>query len=244
MSQGHRVRWRILAALAAGCGAVATSCGEGAPTSPDASFVSVQQDAITVSFDFRDGLQGWTGEYASRWWPPHDPAIFESRVLPAPLDTSQRAFYIDGGLEDGLRLAKRRVVGIPANRTYSAVFSIEVATSLPRKCQNAFGPIGDTEASVHATAVEPVPVSDSSGVLRPEWIAPGRVSIGTITTGLPCVKPGPGTWQLKLLEGSVPEVRPDESGRLWLSFFAEDYTPEGSPWAHPFYLTKYRVVFR
>jgi hypothetical protein len=240
MKARRPIRRAILAALMA----VAASCTEGAPTSPDASFVSVQPDAITVSFDFRDGLQGWTGEYASRYWPPREQVTFESRALPAPLDTSQRAFYIDGGLEDGLRLAKRRVAGIPANRTYSAVFSIEVATNLPRRCQNAFGPIGDTEASVHATATEPVPVSDSSGFLRPEWIAPGRISIGAITTGLPCTKPGPGTWQLKLLEGSVSAVKADAGGRLWLSLFAEDYTPEGAPWAHPFYLTKFNVVLR
>ena len=136
---------------------LATSCGQGVPTAPGSPFVSVNQNVVMVSFDFRDGLQDWVGEFAPVRWPSSEVPIFESRLLPVPLDTSQRAFYMVGGIEGGLRLAKRRVAGLPASRSFSAQFNIELATNTPTGCQTAFGPVPVAQAFAHATVAEPVP---------------------------------------------------------------------------------------
>jgi hypothetical protein len=218
--------------------ALAASCGEGSPTSPDSPFVSVEGTAVTVAFDFRDGLQGWTGEYGATRWPSGNNAIFDSRVLPAPLNTSQRAFYMTGGT--GMRLAKRRVTGIPAGRSFRATFTVEVATNEPTGCFSSIaGFITDVEASAHASASEPVMLTDSSGQLRPEWTAPGSVALGKVTSGAPCRDPR--IWVLKTLTGVVTSVTPDDRGRLWLSFMARDTNLFDTPDGRPFYITRYEV---
>jgi hypothetical protein len=221
---------------------LAINCGQGSPTAPGSPFVSVNQNVVTVSFDFRDGLHEWVGEFAPARWPSSDVPIFESRLLPAPLDTSRRAFYMLGGTSGGLRLAKRRVAGIPVNRSFSARFNIELATSTPTGCLTAFGPVPVAQAFANATVAEPVPASDSSGLLRPEWTAPGSASLGVVTNGATCGSSSADTWARTTLSGTVALVTPDAGGRVWLSFEARDSSYEGIRVDRPLYLTRYDVI--
>lgn len=220
----------------------AAGCDKRSPTAPDSPFLTVDQDVITVLFDFGSGLQNWAGEYAATYWPSTDVGVFESRLLPAPLDPTRRAFYMAGGAYGGLRLAKRRITGLPSNRTFDAVFTVEVATNTPTDCETAFGSVPVAEAFAHATAEEPVPVADSSGRLRPEWTAPGSASLGFVTSGAVCGPTDPGIWVLRSLSASVAAVTTGTTGQLWLSFQARDFSYEGLRVGRPFYLTQYRVV--
>lgn len=100
-------------------------------------------------------------------------------------------------------MAKRRVAGLPASRSFSAQFNIELATNTPTGCLTAFGPVPVAQAFAHASVAEPVPASDSSGLLRLDWTAPGSASLGPVTNGATCGSSDAGTWVRTTLSGTV-----------------------------------------
>src|SRR6266571_4731200 len=107
---------------------------------------------VSISFDFRNGAQGWQAGFAD--YPPATDKngfyelLAEIRTLPAELGTSGTGFYIQGNnhSDDLFMFLKRRLDssdGIVAGQTYQITFTLVFASNAPSGCVGVGGSPGD-----------------------------------------------------------------------------------------------------
>ncbi len=139
-----------------------------------ASLVACKSDTVEsprpgLDFDFSDGAQGWTAQFAD--YPPGDDAYELAsgyRRLPSPLNT-RGGFFISGAnySDDLFMYLKRHVTGFEANANYQVSFIVEFATDVPTGCGGVGGQPGEgVFVKAGASTVEPTPFVDQNGWLR------------------------------------------------------------------------------
>jgi hypothetical protein len=202
----------IVLGMATGCGSSSTPSG----------------GSQTFSFVFSSGSQGWIAGFAD--YPAGQEAFYELassyQALPAPLGPGASAWFLAGHnhSDDLFMFLKRRVTGLRADAAYTATFTVELATDVPRGCGGVGGQPGE---SVHlkagAATAEPRTQVDAAGYLRLSidhgiQANDGReaVVIGTIENTVVCGNPQ--QWELKSLQSRTAAltVRTDRDGALWL----------------------------
>ena len=126
MNNPLRAAAALLAAMLGGC--------SGSPAAPT--------DALTFTFDFRRGPQGFVAGFAD--YPVGNAVIFELtsdyRALPPPL-ASESALFISGvnRSDDLFMFFKGPVDGLSPGASYDVTVSVEIATDVPAGCVSAGG---------------------------------------------------------------------------------------------------------
>ena len=195
----------------------------GLPTGPS--------DALTFSFDFNHGPQGFIAGFAD--YPPDHADSYELtsgyRALPPPLE-AQSALFLSGvnRSDDLFMFFKGRVDGLPPGARYGVTVGIEIATDTPAGCVGVGGPPGESVwIKAGATAVEPLPVRDGShlrmniDIGRQSNSGAQAVVLGNIANSRSCEQPR--QWERKSFEGrSTPmAISVPADGRAWLLFGAD-----------------------
>lgn len=200
----------MIGALIGGC--------SGHPTEPT--------DALTFRFDFSRGPQGFVAGFAD--YPPDHADSYELtsgyRPLPPPLE-SQSALFISGvnRSDDLFMFFKGPISGLLPGSRYGVTVSVEIATDTPAGCVGVGGAPGESVwIKAGATAVEPLPVRDSSYLRMNVDIgnqsAGGTqaVVLGNIANSRSCEQPR--QWERRSLLGRstpVPIAIPS-NGQAWL----------------------------
>lgn len=195
----------------------------GLPTGPS--------DALTFSFDFNRGPQGFIAGFAD--YPPDHADSYELtsgyRALPPPLE-AQAALFLSGvnRSDDLFMFFKGRVDGLPPGARYGVTVSIEIAMDTPAGCVGVGGPPGESVwIKAGATAVEPLPVRYGShlrmniDIGRQSNSGAQAVVLGNIANSRSCEQPR--QWERKSFEGrSTPmAISVPADGRAWLLFGAD-----------------------
>ena len=212
MNHPVRLAAALLAAMLGGC--------SGNPTAPT--------DALTFTFDFRRGPQGFVAGFAD--YPPGNADIYEltsdHRALPPPL-APEPALFISGvnRSDDLFMFFKGPVDGLSPGALYAVTVSVEIATDVPAGCVGVGGAPGESVwVKAGATAVEPLPVREGS-YLRMNIDVGNQSSggsqgvvLGDVANSRPCEQPR--QWERKSFEGrSIPaSISIPASGRAWLFF--------------------------
>ncbi len=186
-------------------------------------------EPLTARADFSTGQHGWIAGFAD--YPMGNDAIFrfesDYRVLPAPLDTSQRAqkaLYISGfnHSDDLWMYWKGQIVGLAPHTRYRADFDVEFATNVPNGCVGVGGAPGeDVWVKAGATVSEPESVIESDwyrmSIDKGNQSTAGQnaVVLGDVANSQAC---GQQTqWELKQVSSmETVEVTADADGRVWL----------------------------
>ena len=202
----------LLAAMLGGC--------SGNPSAPT--------DALTFTFDFRRGPQGFVAGFAD--YPPGNADIYEltsdHRPLPPPL-APEPALFISGvnRSDDLFMFFKGPVDRLSPGARYDVTVSVEIATDVPAGCVGVGGAPGESVwVKAGATAVEPLAVRDGAYLRMNIDIgnqsAGGSqgVVLGNVANSRPCEESR--RWERKSFEGRpVPApVSVPTSGRAWLLF--------------------------
>ena len=205
----------LFAAFLGGC--------SGHPTAPT--------DALTFTFDFHRGPQGFTAGFAD--YPPARAEIFELTsdylALPAPLEPHSALFISGVNRSDDLFMFfKGPLAGVRPGERYGVTVDLEIATNTPAGCVGVGGAPGESVwIKAGAIAVEPLPVRDGAYLRMNVDIGnqsrggAQAVVLGDIANSRTCEQPS--QWERKSFEGrTMPEpitVSPD--GRVWLLFGAD-----------------------
>ena len=185
-------------------------------------------DALTFTFDFNRGPQGFFAGFAD--YPPADAEFYELtsdyRALPPPLE-SHSALFISGvnRSDDLFMFFKGPIGGLLPGARYNVTVSAEIATNTPAGCIGVGGPPGESVwIKAGATVVEPLPVSDGSYLrmnidIGSQSAAGGQaVVLGNIANSRNCEQSR--QWERKSFQGRpilVPiSIAPN--GRAWLLF--------------------------
>src|SRR4051812_24914357 len=123
-----------------------------------------------LDFDFSNGAQGWTAEFAD--YPVGSGSFYELasgyRSLPAPLN-SRGGFFISGNnhSDDLFMYIKRQVTGFEPNTDYEVSLIVEFATDVPAGCGGVGGSPGESVfVKAGASSIEPTTFVDQLGYLR------------------------------------------------------------------------------
>ena len=159
-------------------------------------------DALTFSFDFSRGPQGFIAGFAD--YPPDHADSYrltsDYRSLPPPLE-SQSALFISGvnRSDDLFMFFKGPVGGLSPGARYDVTVSVEIATDTPAGCVGVGGAPGESVwIKAGAAAVEPLPVRDGSYLRM-------NIDIGNQSVG--------GTQAVVL--GNIANSRSCEQSRQW-----------------------------
>ena len=190
--------------------------------------------ALSLSSDFRDGLQGWQHVFAN--YTPAGQETYElraeARALPPELGANGAGFYIQGHnrSDDLLMLLKKRLGpadGVVAGQPYQVNFIINFASNAPSGCGGIGGSPGEAVSlRAGASAAEPLALLESQpvaphvrmnvNILDPaQWgltTSPG----GHIANGLPCdARPAPYVSLQRTVQHAAT-VTANSDGELWL----------------------------
>lgn len=203
--------------------------------------------AFTLDFDFNLHGNGWVANYADVPEAQLGAVNFSSsnRALPDPLDVNTKALYFKGTNVSGdlFMFWYRYVPGLVPLRVYQVQISIEYATAYHAGCTTGVGPATFIKAG--ATATEPLPSTDSQGIIRlplekGNGIDPGRyVQLGDIRNGLTGC-PNPGTFAIRhtVIKGQPQNVPTDING----GFFMFIGTQSGALGDQELYITKLQLI--
>ena len=188
-------------------------------------------DALTFTFDFNRGPQGFFAGFAD--YPPADAEFYELtsdyRALPPPLE-SHSALFISGvnRSDDLFMFFKGPIGGLLPGARYNVTVSAEIATNTPAGCIGVGGPPGESVwIKAGATVVEPLPVSDGSYLrmnidIGSQSASGGQaVVLGNIANFRNCEQSH--QWERKSFQGRptpVPISIPS-NGQAWLLFGAD-----------------------
>jgi hypothetical protein len=125
----------------------------------------------TYAFDFADGPEGWTGDFADYFIGEEEffELEFSWEALPEPLDTTQRALKLAGSnrSDDLFMFLKRRIEGLEPFSRYEVSFYLEMASNVPTNAIGIGGPPGEAVViKVGATTVEPQKIEGDNNLYR------------------------------------------------------------------------------
>jgi len=211
------------------------------PAAPDATTPPPDDAAVTLSYDFEEGSDGWASEVtdhtaATR---PQD-VVSRTGVSPPGLDAGTDFFHLAASnpSDDVFLYLFREVTdaGLHGGRSYDAAFTVAFASDAPTGCAGIGGAPGEAVyLKVGATADQPVPVTtdgdsrlsvDKGGQSQGGTAA---VVAGTIDNGIPCeqaLESDQAPYAMVTRTGTVEDVTVAEDGSLWL-FVGTDSGFEG-----------------
>ena len=221
-----------------------------------ASFVGVPSShpsepahELTVSFDFRHGLQGFVGGFAD--YPPTHAEIYEltsdHRAFPPPLQ-SQSGLFLSGvnRSADLFMFLKGPISGLRPGAVYMVTVSLEIATDTPAGCIGVGGAPGESVwVKAGVTGVEPRPVREGSylrmniDVGNQSRGGTQAVVLGNVANSRSCEQSR--QWELKSFEDRpMPApIQVPADGLVWLLFG----TDSGFESRTEIYFTKASVTF-
>lgn len=125
----------------------------------------------TYAFDFADGSEGWTGDFADYFIGEEEffELEFSWETLPQPLDTTQRALKLVGAnrSDDLFMFLKRKIEGLAPFSRYEVSFFLEMASNVPTNAIGIGGPPGEAVViKVGATTVEPQKIEGDNNLYR------------------------------------------------------------------------------
>jgi hypothetical protein len=155
---------------------------------------------LEVSFDFRDGGQGWEAGFSDYYVGQESEMNLEAGIRDLPEEVGEgTGFWLHGTnrSDDLFMFLKRRLGpedGIGANRTYKLRFTLTFASNAPSGCMGIGGPPGEAVTlKAGATGVEPLAVVDDGGAVtmnvdKGNQAAGGPAAsvVGNIANGIDC----------------------------------------------------------
>lgn len=188
-------------------------------------------DALTFTFDFQLGPQGFTAGFAD--YPPAHAEIYELvsdyRALPAPLGPNSALFISGVNRSDDLFMFfKGPIGGLRPGALYGVTVSLEIATDTPSGCIGVGGAPGESVwIKAGATAIEPLPVRDGAYLRMNVDIGnqsrggAHAVVLGDVANSRSCEQPR--QWERKSFRSrTTPEpISASPDGRAWLLFGAD-----------------------
>jgi hypothetical protein len=227
-----------------------TSCGDH-PSTPDSTDLR--------TFDFTAGFGGWTADVTHIYeWAPlaRQAFVADWRPLPAPLDTSTSAVFLQGDaggndFNGPFLYVKKQIAGLRPDTTYQVTFSLDIATNTPSPCPSSVSliPGAFTAIKAGASTVEPVSVLgsgdryDLSVDMGSTFDSAGThaVILGSLAnTVVACSGPTTLVWQKKSLTGVASvSVKTASDGTLWILTGAD----AGNPAEASLYLLKLVATF-
>lgn len=122
--------------------------------------------AQSFNFDFSDGFQGWSGDFAD--YPAADSLMYQLTFsrgrLPQPLDTNRFALRISGKnhSDDLFMFIRKKISGLPPNTSYQLRFDVELASQAPTNAVGVGGAPGEgVTLKAGATLFEPARVNSN-----------------------------------------------------------------------------------
>jgi hypothetical protein len=191
-----------------------------------------QSAPTRISFDFRNGAQGWLAGFAD--YPPayNQNDLYqlraEMRSLPPELGVAGTGFYIQGSnhSDDLFMFLKRRLGpadGITPGQKYQLRFTIHFASNAQSMCPGVGGAPGESVyLKAGGSAIEPLAVGGSFGLLmnvdkgNQSVGGPAASVTGNIANGLPCQPASRPYVTIVRDHLHTFEVTASESGELWL----------------------------
>lgn len=191
---------------------------------------------VSVSFDFRNGAQGWQAGFAD--YPPTTDknGFYELlaglRALPPELGVNGTGFYIQGSnhSDDLFMFMKRRLNsadGIVAGQTYQISFTLVFASSAQSGCVGVGGSPGDNVGlKAGASPAEPIALFDSSPLFSwlrmnvgkgdPNQGYMAASTTGSIANGIPCGSAPNSYVSIQRTHQHPFLVNANSRGELWL----------------------------
>lgn len=128
-------------------------------------FFVVNLSAQTFTFDFSDGYEGWSGDFADYPAGMSDSVNYQLQflrtTLPAPLNTSKFGLKISGNnhSDDLFMFIKRKISSLLPNTTYRLLFHFELASKAPTNAVGVGGAPGEgVTIKAGASKIEPMKV--------------------------------------------------------------------------------------
>ena len=206
-------------------------------------------DALTFTFDFHRGPQGFVADFAD--YPPDNKEIFELtsdyRPLPSPLE-SKSALFISGvnRSADLFMFYKGHIGGLVPGARYDVTVSVEIATDTPTGCYGVGGAPGESVwIKAGVSEVEPLPVLERSYLQMNVDIGnqsqggEHAVVLGNVANSRSCEQSP--QWEFKSFPGRSTPVPVSASpiGRAWLLFGVDS----GFEDLTEIYFTRASIVF-
>lgn len=202
----------------------------------------------TISFNFSDNDNGWTGGFAD--YPTGEEDFYELRfsheALPAPLDTTQKALRLSGNnhSDDLFLFTKRKISGLLPNTTYELEFEVEIASNAPESGIGAGGSPGASNyLKVGASATEPMNTS-SEGFNNFNLDKGNQSQGGDDAIVIGNIGHSGDDYVYQLIQhdskGAPFTATTNANGELWV-FAGVDSGFEGIT---TFYITQFRIIFR
>jgi len=183
-----------------------------------------QPDPVEFYFDFAEGTDGWTGDFAD--YPVGEEEfyelVFEHDTLPEPLDQNQMALKLSGNnhSDDLFMFIKRKVGGLEPNKVYFVTFTIEFATNVPDNTMGTGGSPGESVyIKVGAATTEPRKVKDDQNFYRMNIDKSNQAQNGKdmVVVGDFSNDTKQSVYALKTVTNQTPfGASTDENGNLWL----------------------------
>lgn len=184
----------------------------------------IKKEPMEFYFDFKEGTQGWTGGFAD--YPAGEEMAYELEFkhspLPEPLDQDEGALMLTGrNMSDDLFMfAKRKVTGLKANGTYSVIFSVEFASSIPDGMVGVGGSPGESVyIKAGATALQPATEKDDMNYYHMNIVKGNQSQGGSdmVVLGDFSNDTDREFYTLKTLTNEKPfTVSADENGEVWI----------------------------
>ena len=202
----------------------------------DIGFAQSTPLPITVSYDFRNGAQGWQAGFAD-YPPATDNGFYELKAeiqaLPPELGANGTGFYIQGNnhSDDLFMFLKRRLSsedGILPGQTYEITFKVVFASPAQTGCAGIGGSPGESVfMKAGASPAEPRALLSSTPGLF-SWLrmnvdksnqAQSGIAasvVSTIANGRPCDPSSPGYVSVERVHQHTSLVNANSKGELWL----------------------------
>jgi len=199
-----------------------------------ASFPAQAGCPVQVSFDFRDGVQGWEADFADYPLSDRPDYEFEAELRELPEEVGEgTGFWLHShnSCDDIFMFLKRRLGpedGIVANQAYRLRFSITFASNAPSNCSGIGGAPGESVyLKAGASPIEPLPIFDEEYWVRMNVDKGNQASggpaasvVGNIANGIECADlPNPDECpyvSLRRVHLHEYTVQANADGELWL----------------------------
>jgi len=182
------------------------------------------QPRLEFNDQFHEGKQGWVADFSDHPEEMLTDWELEEGIapLPAPLDTTKKAFRISGinHSDDLFMYFKKQATGLKPNQSYTASFAIEFATNAPSEgWMGVGGAPNSVYLGIGVVGTEPKSTVDELGHLRLNISKIDQSSdgedmkiIGDIGNGLEEF-----VYTQRKLEGEFTG-KTDDKGNLWMIF--------------------------
>ena len=205
---------------------LAGGCSDPPPGPSGPSPPAPPSDALTFTFDFDGGLQGFVAGFAD--YSHAQGEIYEltsgHRALPPPLEP-QSALYMSGVNRSGdlFMFFKGPIVGLEPGASYGVSVSLDIVTDTPAGCVGIGGSPGESVwIKAGVTVVEPLPFNDGPYVRMNVDIGNQSVGgeqitvLGNIANSRRCEQSR--EWEAKSLRSGRTVLTVPEDGQAWLLF--------------------------